>query len=81
MEVLDLSDSYILEGGSNVPDEAVLEVFAIAALQCKLVIVNNGATHVVVTDEILGKVELSAVPLPPETAPRRWQPCTRYRLR
>lgn len=81
MKVLDLSDSYILEGGSNVSDQAVLKVFAIAALQCKLMIVNDGATHVVVSDEILGKVELSTVPLPLEIVQRRSQPCTRYRLR
>jgi hypothetical protein len=51
VEVLDLSDCNILECGSNVSDEAVLEVFAITALQGKLMIVNDGATHVLVSDK------------------------------
>lgn len=46
VEVFDLSNAYIFEGSPNVPNEALLEVSSIVPLESELVVMGDGASHV-----------------------------------
>ena len=45
MEILDLPNTHISQGSSNVCDEALLEVVSIVTLQGEFVVVGDGDSH------------------------------------